>query len=164
MPELVIRPAQPSDTAQIMQFVIDLAIYEKAEHEVIATPQHINDTLFCENPQAHGLIAELDGTAVGFAIYFFSYSTWLGKHGIYLEDLYVSPESRGSGAGKGLLQRLASIAVNNNCGRLEWSVLDWNEPSIKFYEAMGAKPKDGWTVYRLDGQALTDFASDNPHK
>lgn len=159
MPELSIRAAQPADTEQIMQFVIELAIYEKAEDEVVATTDHIKNTLFCDNPQAHGLIAELDGKPVGFAIYFFSYSTWLGKHGIYLEDLYVSLESRGSGAGKGLLQELAKIAVANDCGRVEWSVLDWNEPSIKFYEAMGAKPKGGWTVYRLDGTALTDFAA-----
>ena len=158
MSTLRIRPALAADTQQIMQFVIDLAIYEKAEHEVVATPEHINNTLFCENPQAHGLIAELDGEAIGFAIYFFSYSTWLGKHGIYLEDLYVTPEARGAGGGKALLQELAKIAVAKDCGRVEWSVLDWNEPSIKFYEAMGAKPKGGWTVYRLDGEALTDFA------
>ncbi len=158
MPKLSIRAVQPADTEQILHFIVELAIYEKAEDEVVTNTNHINDTLFCDNPQVHGLIAELGGKPVGFAIYFFSYSTWLGKHGIYLEDLYVSPEFRGSGAGKGLLQELAKIAVANNCGRVEWSVLDWNEPSIQFYEAMGAKPKGGWTVYRLDGAALKDFA------
>lgn len=158
MPELIIRPALATDADLIMNFIVDLAIYEKAEHEVVATPEHIHNTLFCETPKAHGLIAELGNEPVGFAVYFFSYSTWLGKHGIYLEDLFVNPNSRGSGAGKALLQELAKIAVKEDCGRVEWSVLDWNEPSIKFYEAMGAEPKGGWTVYRLDGQALTSFS------
>lgn len=159
MPTLNIRAATPNDTDIIMKFVVDLAIYEKAEHEVVATKDHINKTLFADTPQVSALIAELNGKPVGFAVYFFSYSTWLGKHGIYLEDLFVSPESRGSGAGKELLRELSRIAVAQDCGRVEWSVLDWNEPSIKFYEAMGAKPKDGWTVYRLDDQALVDFAN-----
>lgn len=158
MASLIIRPARPDDVDQIMHFVIDLAIYEKEEDAVVATPEHFTNALFCDNPQAHCLIAEADGKAVGFAVYFFSFSTWLGQHGIYLEDLYVSPESRGLGAGKALLKQLAVIAVEKNLGRVEWSVLDWNEPSIKFYEAMGAKPKDGWTVYRLSDNALTDFA------
>ncbi len=158
MTSLNIRQARPDDVDQIMQFVIDLAIYEKEEDAVIATPEHFKKALFCDNPQAHCLIAEADGKAVGFAVYFFSFSTWLGQHGIYLEDLYVSPESRGLGAGKALLKKLAMIAIEKNLGRVEWSVLDWNEPSIKFYEAMGAEPKDGWTVYRLSDQALTDFA------
>lgn len=159
MTDLVIRSATPNDAAAIMQFIIDLAVYEKAVEEVVSTEQHILDTLFCETPQAFALIAEIDGQTVGYAIYFFSYSTWLGKHGIYLEDLYISPEHRGSGAGKALLKELAQIAVAKNCGRVEWSVLDWNEPSIKFYEAMGAVPKDGWTIYRLCDQALSDFAA-----
>lgn len=155
-----IRPATIDDSATIRQFILDLAVYEKAEHEMIATDQHIKDTLFCESPSAFALIAELDGIAVGFAVYFLSYSTWLGKYGIYLEDLYVSPEARGKGAGKALLKELAKIAVSKDCGRLEWCVLDWNKPSIDFYEAMGAKPKDGWTVYRLDGPALSNFSKD----
>lgn len=159
MTTLTIRSAQPDDVNQIMQFVIDLAVYEKEEDAVIATPEHFANALFCENPQAHCLIAEADGKSVGFAVYFFSFSTWLGQHGIYLEDLYVSPESRGLGAGKALLKQLAIIAVEKNLGRVEWSVLDWNEPSIKFYEAMGAEPKHGWTVYRLSDNALTDFAN-----
>ena len=159
MTTITIRPAVINDAETIRQFILDLAIYEKAEHEMLANEDHIRDTLFCENPQAFALIAEIDDVAVGFAVYFFSYSTWLGKYGIYLEDLYVSLEERGKGAGKALLKELAKIAVSKDCGRLEWSVLDWNEPSIKFYEAMGAKPKDGWTVYRLDGQALSSFAN-----
>ena len=158
MTNIIIRPAIAEDSQTIRQFILDLAIYEKAEHEMLANENHIRNTLFCEKPQAFALIAELDGIAVGFAVYFFSYSTWLGKYGIYLEDLYVSLEHRGKGAGKALLKELARIAVAKDCGRLEWSVLDWNEPSIKFYEAMGAEPKDGWTVYRLDGEALTSFS------
>lgn len=158
-PKLMLRPATIDDAALILRFVVELAIYEKAEHEVIATEQHFKQTLFCDNPKVFGLIAEIDSVPVGFAIYFYSYSTWLGKLGIYLEDLYVSPEHRGSGAGKALLKELAKIAIKNNCGRVEWSVLDWNEPSIKFYEAMGAEAKDGWTVYRLADDALTNFAN-----
>ena len=158
MTTVIVRPATINDSKTILEFILDLAIYEKAEHEMIASEQHIEDTLFCKEPKAFALIAELDGVAVGFAVYFLSYSTWLGKYGIYLEDLYVSLDERGKGAGKALLKELAKIAVAKNCGRLEWSVLDWNQPSIDFYEAMGAKPKDGWTVYRLDGDALTSFA------
>ncbi|HAU66876.1 MAG TPA: GNAT family N-acetyltransferase [Gammaproteobacteria bacterium] len=157
--ELVVRPATINDTATIHQFVVDLAIYEKAEHEAKATEQDFVDTLFCEAPQAFALIAQMGAEAVGFAIYFFSYSTWLGKHGIYLEDLYVTPECRGKGAGKALLQELAKIAVAKDCGRVEWSVLDWNEPSIQFYKSIGAEAKDGWTVYRLEDDTLTNFAN-----
>ena len=159
MRNITIRPAVINDAETIRQFILDLAIYEKAEHEMLANEDHIRNTLFCENPQAFALIAEIDDVAVGFAVYFFSYSTWLGKYGIYLEDLYVSLEERGKGAGKALLKELAKIAVSKDCGRLEWCVLDWNEPSIKFYEAMGAKPKGGWTVYRLDGEDLNSFAN-----
>lgn len=159
MPNLVIRPAVITDLSQIMQFVIDLAIYEKEPDAVVATEDHFVKTLFCDNPQVHCLIAEVDEKSVGFAVYFFSFSTWLGQHGIYLEDLFVKPEARGSGAGKALLKQLAKIALENNCGRVEWSVLDWNEPAIQFYKAMGAKPQDEWTVYRLADRALTDFAA-----
>ena len=158
MKKLTIRTAVVDDAGQIMTFIQDLADYEKEPDAVVATAEHVHSTLFCTNPQVFGLIAELDGNAVGFAVYFFSYSTWLGKHGIYLEDLFVAPESRGFGAGKALLQKLASIAVERDFGRIEWSVLDWNEPSIEFYASLGAEAKNGWTVYRLDGQALKDFA------
>ncbi|RBP49383.1 GNAT family N-acetyltransferase [Arenicella xantha] len=153
-----IRPVTPADIPQILQFIHDLALYEKEPEAVIATEQHLQRVLFGASPKVFGLIAEIDSKAVGFAIYFFSFSTWLGRHGIYLEDLYVKPETRGSGVGKSLLQSLAKIAVENDCGRVEWSVLNWNEPAIKFYQAIGAKPQDEWTVYRLTDSALTDFA------
>ena len=155
---LIIRPARVADVPQILAFIIELAVYEKAEHEVLASEQQIRDTLFCEDAQAHGLICEIDDKPVGYAVYFFNYSTWLGKLGIYLEDLYVSQSMRGFGAGKALLRELARIAVERDCGRLEWSVLDWNTPAIDFYESFGAKPQDEWTVYRLTGKALNDFA------
>lgn len=159
MSSINIREANIGDTQQILDFILELAIYEKAEHEAKANADHIHATLFCESPKVHGLIAEIDGSSVGFAVYFYNYSTWLGKHGIYLEDLYVSPTARGSGAGKALLKELSKIAVANDCGRVEWSVLDWNTPAIDFYLAMGAKPQDEWTVYRLTGNALNKFAA-----
>ena len=155
---LNIRPAVTDDCTQIFEFIRELAIYEKAEHEVVTNVEQIQSSLFGDQPQAKGLMAEMDGQAIGFAIYFHNYSTWLGKHGIYLEDLYVSPKFRGVGAGKALLQSLARIAIDKGCGRVEWSVLDWNQPAIDFYRALGAKPQDEWTVYRLTGDALTGFA------
>ena len=159
MTVLTIRPATIDDTDLILHFVRELAIYEKAEHEALATPAHVHRTLFCANPKVHGLICEAGGTAVGFAVYFFNYSTWQGRHGLYLEDLYVSPEHRGKGAGMALLRQLARIAVDHDCGRFEWSVLDWNQPAIDFYQAIGAKPQDEWVRYRLDGEALSGFAA-----
>lgn len=160
MQTLKIRPATPEDVPQILAFITELAIYEKAEHEVITTEKQIHDSLFCVEPRAFALICETQEMAVGFAVYFYNYSTWLGKHGIYLEDLYVTPESRGLGAGKALLKQLAEIAVSENCGRVEWSVLDWNEPAIEFYKALGARPQDEWTVYRLAGESLISFAEE----
>ena len=156
---ITIRPAQITDTETILHFIKELAIYEKAEHEAKATPEHIHNTLFCETPHAHGLICEHNGQPIGFAIYFFSYYTWQGQYGIYLEDLYVSPQSRGLGAGKQLLTHLAGIAVEKDCGRFEWSVLDWNQPAIDFYESLGAKPQGEWIRYRLDGDALKALGS-----
>ena len=155
---ITIRKATPDDVTQIRQFILELAIYEKAEHEVEASEDDLLNTLFGEMATAHCLICEKDGKAIGFAVYFFNYSTWQGKNGLYLEDLYISPNYRGLGAGKALLQHLALIAVNNNCGRFEWSVLDWNKPAIEFYESLGAKPKSEWLGYRMDGDALTHFA------
>lgn len=155
---LQIRPATVDDSAQILRFIIDLAIYEKAEHEVKTDVAGIQASLFGADSTSHGLICELDGVPIGYAVYFFSYSTWLGKHGIYLEDLYVSPEQRKIGAGKALLRYLAHFAVSKGYGRMEWAVLDWNTPAIDFYESFGAKPQDEWTTYRLTGQALLDFA------
>jgi len=158
MNSLTIRPATIEDTDLILRFVRDLAIYERAEHEVLATPEHLKRTLFCAEPAVFGLIC-LDGDQpVGFAVYFFNFSTWQGRHGLYLEDLYVSPECRGKGAGKALLQHLARIAVARDCGRFEWSVLDWNTPSIAFYDSLGAQPQTEWIRYRLTGDALQALA------
>ena len=159
MPSINIRPASVEDSAIILRFITELAIYEKAEDEVIATETDIRESLFVAESTTSALICELDGQAIGFAVYFFNYSTWLGKHGLYLEDLYVTPAFRGAGAGKALLKNLAQLAVSKNCGRFEWSVLDWNEPAIGFYKAIGALPQDEWVSYRLSGKALTDFAA-----
>lgn len=161
MNELTIRPATVNDTATIMQFIIDLAVYEKEPDAVKTNETEIAQRLFCQSPKVFCLIAEIDNTPVGLAIYFYNFSTWLGKHGIYLEDLFVTPSARGKGAGKALLKSLAKIAVTEQCGRVEWSVLDWNKPAIDFYEALGAKPQDGWTVYRLTDNALIDFAKES---
>ncbi|MEW9799225.1 GNAT family N-acetyltransferase [Alteromonas sp. CYL-A6] len=157
-----IRQAQRDDVARILAFVIELARYEKAEDEVVATEADIAKTLFDEGATAHCLICEKAGTAIGFAVFFYNYSTWQGKNGLYLEDLYITPDYRGQGAGKALLQHLAKHAVENDCGRFEWSVLDWNTPAIAFYESLGAKPKSEWVGYRLDGDALTQFAASKP--
>ena len=161
MPQLSIRPATPSDTDTILRFIRELAIYEKAEHEVLATPAHIERTLFAPQPSVFGLICELDGAPIGFAVYFFNYSTWQGQHGLYLEDLYITPEQRGVGAGKAMLRHLAQIAVEKDCGRFEWSVLDWNTPSIEFYDSLGAKPQTEWIRYRLTGKELLQLAGKN---
>ena len=158
MSNLEIRPASAEDSTLILRLIMDLAIYEKAGDAVIATVSDIEQTLFGEDSTTSALICELDGQAVGFAVYFFNYSTWLGKRGLYLEDLFVSQEHRGCGAGKALLVQLAKIAVSNQCGRFEWSVLDWNEPAIKFYQSLGAEPQNEWVPYRLTGQALTELA------
>lgn len=158
MSELNIRRATIDDSSLILEFVRELAIYEKAEHEVIATEEHIRKSLFGDQSSTHGLICEKNRQPVGYAVYFFNYSTWLGKHGLYLEDLYVTPAERGSGVGKALLKHLAQIAVEKGCGRFEWSVLDWNEPAINFYESFGAKPQSEWIVYRLAGEDLKRFA------
>lgn len=158
MPQLILRAATPADTDTILRFIRELAIYENAEHEVLSTPEHLQRTLFAPQPAVFGLIAELDGAPMGFAVYFFNYSTWQGQHGLYLEDLYVTPQARGVGAGKALLQRLAKIAVEKDCGRFEWSVLDWNTPAIDFYDTLGAKPQSEWIRYRLTGDALQHMA------
>lgn len=155
---LTIRPAVRTDAAQILAFITELAEYERARHEVIATLADIEHSLFDEGSTVHSLICEREGQAVGFAVYFYSYSTWLGRNGIYLEDLYITPEQRGGGAGRDLLRHIAREAVENRCGRLEWSVLDWNEPAIGFYKSLGAEPQDEWVRYRLDGDKLLQFA------
>jgi len=158
MNNIKIRPATEQDAGLILQFIIDLARYEKAEHEVKASAATIRQSLFSVDSVTQALICEQDGQPIGYAVYFFNYSTWLAKHGLYLEDLYISPAARGSGAGKAMLQHLAKVAVNKGCGRFEWSVLDWNEPAIQFYQSLGAKPQDEWVGYRLSGQALLDLA------
>lgn len=154
-----IRPAEPADVPTILGFIRELADYERAAHEVLATEEHIRRSLFGPVPHAHALVCRVDGVAVGFALYFFNYSTWQGRRGLYLEDLYVAPAHRHAGAGKAMLQQLARIAVANDCGRFEWSVLDWNEPAIRFYRSLGAVAMDEWVRYRLAGRALAEFAA-----
>ena len=156
---ITIRKATIDDADIILKFIIELAVYEKAGHEVLATAQTLKNTLFAENSTVFGLICELDGEAIGSAIYFYNYSTWLAQPGLYLEDLYVSPKSRGKGAGVKLLQKLAQIALENNCGRFEWSCLDWNTPSREFYHSLGAVAQEEWVSYRMSGQTLIDFAN-----
>jgi GNAT superfamily N-acetyltransferase len=154
-----IRNARVTDSALILRFITELARYEKAENEVTATESDIRNSLFGNRSTTSALICTLNRNPIGFAVYFFNYSTWLGKHGLYLEDLYVSPDNRGAGAGTALLKHLAKMAVSNDCSRFEWSVLDWNKPAIKFYQAIGAKPQDEWVGYRLTGKALEEFAN-----
>lgn len=155
---LAIRPATPADLPLIAQFIRDLADYEKLAHEVRFDEAKLGAKLFGPRPYAEVLIGEIDGEAQGFALFFHNFSTFEGRPGIYLEDLFVRPAARGSGLGKALLAELARLAVERDCARLEWSVLDWNEPSIGFYKALGAKPMDEWTVFRVDGAALDALA------
>lgn len=149
-----LRPAVPADVSTILSLIKGLAEYEKLAHEAVATEEDLRETLFGKKKFAEVIIGEENGTPVGFALFFHNYSTFLGKPGIYLEDLFVEPEHRGKGYGKALLTHLASLAVERNCGRLEWSVLDWNEPAIGFYKSLGAVPMKGWSVFRLTGEAL----------
>ncbi|WP_371479588.1 N-acetyltransferase family protein [Kitasatospora sp. NBC_00315] len=153
----MIRTAATTDVPVIHAMIRELADYEKALHEAQATQEQLSEALFGANPALFGLIAEDDdsGEPVGFALWFLNFSTWRGTHGIYLEDLYVSPAARGGGHGKALLLELARIAVERGYSRVEWSVLDWNEPSINFYRSLGAVPMDDWTVHRLTDEALT---------
>ncbi|WP_316526339.1 GNAT family N-acetyltransferase [Kitasatospora brasiliensis] len=154
----MIRTAVATDVPVIHAMIRELADYEKALHEAKATEAQLHDALFGENPALFGLIAEDDATGepVGFAVWFRNFSTWRGTHGIYLEDLYVRPQARGGGHGKALLLELARIAVERGYSRVEWSVLDWNQPSIDFYKSIGAVPMDEWTVYRLTDEALAE--------
>ena len=171
MVTLNVRAAVPEDVPQILQLITDLAIYEKAPDAVSATEADLHRSLFDDSPKVFALICERAGAradphadsraeapaTLGFAMYFFNYSTWLGKHGVYLEDLYVRPEARGLGAGKALLKAVAQVALDRDCGRCEWNVLRWNTPSIAFYEACGAKPLDEWVGYRMDRAAIERF-------
>lgn len=156
---LSIRSATPADISLIGQFIRDLAEYEKLANEVRFDEAVMAQKLFGPRPFAEVLIGEIDGTPQGFALFFHNFSTFEGRPGIYLEDLFVRPDARGSGLGKALLGKLAALAVERDCARLEWSVLDWNTPAIDFYKALGARPMDEWTVYRVDGDALTGLAA-----
>jgi GNAT superfamily N-acetyltransferase len=141
-----------------LRFIQELAEYEESASEVVATTSGIQETLFSESATAHALMCLADDTPIGFAVYFFNYSTWQARNGLYLEDLYVSPDQRGLGAGKAILRHLAQLALQNNCGRFEWSVLVSNSPAIGFYDGIGAKPKPEWLGYRLAGEDLERFA------
>lgn len=156
----VIRPAAAADVPAILRMIHDLAIYEKEPDAVRNTPEMLSEALFGENPRVYATMAENEaGEVQGFALWFLNYSTWEGVHGIYLEDLYVMPEARGAGHGKALLQHLATTAVERGYARVEWSVLDWNEPSIAFYKNLGAAPMDEWSTFRLTGEALAAFGA-----
>ncbi len=154
-----IRPAVPSDLPLIAALIRDLAVYERLAHEVRFDEAQLGEHLFGARPMAEVVIGEIDGEAQGFALFFHNFSTFEGCPGIYLEDLFVRPEARGAGLGKALLAHLAKLAVERSCARLEWSVLDWNEPAIGFYRKLGARPLDEWTVMRVDGAALAELAA-----
>ena len=154
---LTIRNSLPADVPQILGFIKELADYEHMLDEVTATEALLNEWLF-EKQAAQALIAEYDGQPVGFALFFHNFSTFLGRAGIYLEDLYVRPAYRGRGFGKAIFKQLARLALERGCGRLEWACLDWNKPSIAFYRSLGAVPMDDWTVYRLTGETLAKLA------
>lgn len=162
---LTIRPAGPEDIDELLALIHELAVYEKAPEEAVATPALLHQALFGERPTAEAVIAdwngaEWDGKPAGFALFFHNFSTWLGKPGLYLEDLFVRENMRGKGIGKALLLHLTGIARERGCGRMEWSVLDWNTPAIDFYKSLGAKPMAEWTVYRLDAAALEGLGKD----
>ncbi|MBI1181401.1 MAG: GNAT family N-acetyltransferase [Alphaproteobacteria bacterium] len=160
-PALVIRPARPGDTAPIHRLIGALADYEKLRHEMEASVDDLDRALFGEQPYARALIAERQGEPVGYALYFYTFSTFTGRPSLYLEDLFVMPSHRSQGTGRALLARLADIALQDGCGRFEWSVLDWNAPSIRFYESLGAHRHDEWQLYRLTGDELARLASES---
>lgn len=156
---LRIAPATPADVPVILQFIRDLGEYERLAHEVVATEEQLREALFGARPAAEVLIARVGEAPVGFALYFHSFSTFLARRGLYLEDLFVQPAARGRGVGRALLGELARIAVARGCGRLEWSVLDWNESAIAFYRSLGAQPMSDWTVFRVAGDRLEALAA-----
>ena len=157
--EFIIRPARVEDVPVILQLIRDLATYERAPNDVTATEEQLVEVLFGERPAAEVLLAFEGQWPVGFAVFFYNFSTWLGRPGLYLEDLFVKPEKRGKGYGRALLVELAKIAQDRECGRMEWAVLDWNEPAIKFYRVLGAKPMDEWTVFRLTRDGIAKVAN-----
>jgi len=154
-----IAPAKPSDVPLVLALIKELADYEKLRHEVVATEASVNQALFGPRPSAEAVIARIDGEPVGFALYFHNFSTFLGKHGLYLEDLFVRPAYRGRAVGKALLRYLAALALERDCGRFEWAVLDWNRPARDFYEALGAQAKSDWVIHRISGEALRRLAA-----
>ncbi len=155
---ITLRIADANDTPLILNFIKALAQYEKLSHEVVATETLLRETLFGERRVAEVIIAQYDNQPAGFALFFHNFSTFVGKPGIYLEDLFVLPELRGKGIGKILLTYLGKLALERNCGRIEWAVLDWNEPAINFYKKLGAKPMNEWTVFRVDGNSISELA------
>ncbi len=158
MKEFRIRPATAADVPLILQLIRDLATYERAPNDVVATAEGLREVFFGQEPAAKVVIAFEGEEAVGFAVYFFNFSTWLGRPGLYLEDLFVKPETRGRGYGRKLLAHLAGVAKERGCGRMEWAVLDWNEPAIGFYKSLGAEPMNEWTVFRLAGEGIARLA------
>jgi GNAT superfamily N-acetyltransferase len=159
---LKMRTATRDDVAIILQLIRDLATYERAPEEVTATEEQLVDVLFSEKPAAEVVLAFAEDVPVGFAVFFHNFSTWLGRPGLYLEDLFVKPEARGKGYGRALLVHLAKIARDRGCGRMEWAVLNWNEPAIEFYRKLDAKPMDEWTVYRLTAHEIDALAESSP--
>ncbi len=156
--ELIIRPAEPSEAGLVLEFIRELAAYERLSAQVVATEADLRETLFGPHAYAHALFAWLGGAPAGFAVYFFNYSTFRGRPGLYLEDLFVRPAARGRGIGRGLLVHLARLALERGCGRLEWAVLDWNAPAIAFYRSLGAEAVDDWTIFRVHGVPLERLA------
>jgi GNAT superfamily N-acetyltransferase len=154
-----IQPATLADVPLMLSFIKALAEYERLSDHVVATETTVRETLFGSRPSAEAVIARVNGTAVGFAVWFHNYSTFLSRRGLYLEDLFVLPEWRGRGVGGALLKHLAHVAVSRDCGRMEWAVLDWNESAVRFYRGLGAEPMSDWTVFRLTGEALTRLAA-----
>ena len=159
MKKITIRTATIKDVDLMLGFVQGLAREEKAEDQVEADKEQIMKTMFGENPASHAVICESDGIPVGHAVYFFNYSTWQGKNGLYIEDLYILPEYRNLGAGRKILKYLCCLALEKDCGRVEWSVLNWNDAAIAFYNSLGASPQEEWIRYRLSGNALTQFSA-----
>jgi GNAT superfamily N-acetyltransferase len=160
---IALRPAQPDDVPVVLNFIHQLAAYERAPDAVKMTAPQLHDALFGAKPRAEALLVEIGGTPQGFAAWYESFNTWTGKPGLYLEDLFVTPGARGQGAGKLIFQHLAALAVERDYARMEWSVLDWNEPAIKFYKSRGAEALDEWTKYRLTGEALSTLATGAAH-
>ncbi|MBA2241561.1 MAG: GNAT family N-acetyltransferase [Chthoniobacterales bacterium] len=156
-----IRSGSDADVPLILRLIRELADYERAPRDAVATEDQLREVLYGANPAAEVLLAFANEEPIGFAVYFFNFSTWLGRPGLYLEDLFVRPQVRGHGYGRALLQRLAQLAQDRGCGRMEWAVLNWNEPAIQFYNKLGAKPMDDWTVYRLTSEGIANLAGPN---